>query len=337
MAHELSFAKNGEAEMAYFGQVPWHGLGQEIPEGADIEEWVRLAHMDWEIHRAAVNYPVMDESLNVEMKMVPDRNVLYRSDNRQPLSIVSSSYKIVQPREVIEFYKDLAGAAGLQLETAGVLFGGKRFWALANTGKMIDLKGETVDGRKIPDTVKGYLLLSTSCDGTLATSAQFTSIRVVCNNTLSIALNGTGGGKIRVPHNRVWNPNEVKEQLGFIDSGWEHFRDNITKLSETYVTRDFAAKFLVDLYGDPELAVDQQSPAVADKCAHIWNMFMGDGHGSHMESSYGTAFGLLNAVTETVDHFTSHHTDDARLNAAWFGSGGAIKNKAFSLALALAD
>lgn len=335
MAHELSKV-DGRYEMAYFGEKPWHLCGAEIPEGADIEEWVRLAHMDWEIQRAAVNYPVVTDDLSVDMKLVPDRHVLYRSDNKNPLSIVSSSYKIVQPREVIEFYKDLVGAAGLRLETAGVLFGGKRFWALANTGKMVELAGETFDGRTIPDTVKGYLLLSTSCDGTLATSAQFTSVRVVCNNTLSVSLKENGVAKIRVPHNRVWNANEVKEQLGFIDDGWNNFRNNITKLSKVPVTRDFAANYLVELFGDKELPIDQQSPAVADKCAHIWNMFMGEGHGSRMKSSYGTVWGLVNAVTETIDHYTNHHTADARLNSAWFGSGAATKTKAYELALALA-
>lgn len=335
MAHELTMLENGQAEMAYFGPAPWHELGQAMEEGASVDEWVDAAHMDWEIQRSVVSYSVMNDQLAVEPKMVPDRHVLYRSDTRAPLSIVSSSYKIVQPREVIEFYSDLVGAAGLQLETAGVLFGGKRFWALANTGKMINLKGETIDGRKIPDTVKGYLLLSTSCDGTLATSAQFTSIRVVCNNTLSVALGDHGAAKVRVPHNRVWNPNEVKEQLGFIDEGWKKFKDNIIRLSETPVTRDFAANYLVTLFGDPELEVDQQSPAVADKCAHIWNMFMGEGHGSHMKSSWGTAWGLLNAVTETIDHHTSHHTVDARLNSAWYGSGNAIKTEAYRLALEL--
>lgn len=325
MAHELSFAKNGEAEMAYVGPTPWHGLGQQLKHGASINQWAEAAHMDWEILRSMVTYSVMNNQLVAESKLVPDRHVLYRSDNQMPLSIVSDSYKIVQPREILEFYQSLVDTAGLELETAGVLFNGKRFWALANTGRATSLAGN--------DLVKGYLLLSTSCDGTLATSAQFTSIRVVCNNTLSIAIGTEKHSKIRVPHNRVWNPDEVKFQLGFVDRCWEQFRENIELLSKKKIDRDQAALYLVELFGDPELPVDQQSPAVADKCAHIWELYQGSGLGSEMKSSKGTAWGLLNAVTQTVDYHTSHHTVDARLNSAWFGTGNALKTKAFELAL----
>lgn len=93
--------------------------------------------------------------------------------------MVSQRYKVVQPREVLEFYRDLSEVAGFELETAGVLKAGRRFWALARTGKSTALKGN--------DTVHGYLLLATSCDGTLATMAIPTSVRVVCNNTLAVA------------------------------------------------------------------------------------------------------------------------------------------------------
>jgi phage/plasmid-like protein (TIGR03299 family) len=87
---------------------------------------------------------------------------------------------VVQPREVLEFYRDLTEVAGYELETAGVLKAGRKFWALARTGKSAALKGN--------DVVNGYLLLATSCDGTLATVAMPTTVRVVCNNTLTIAL-----------------------------------------------------------------------------------------------------------------------------------------------------
>jgi phage/plasmid-like protein (TIGR03299 family) len=98
---------------------------------------------------------------------------------------------VVQPKEVLEFYRDLTEVSGYELETAGVLKAGRKFWALARTGKESALKGN--------DVVKGYLLLATSCDGTLATTATPTTIRVVCNNTLSIALNGASSA-IKVPH-----------------------------------------------------------------------------------------------------------------------------------------
>lgn len=84
-----------------------------------------------------------------------------------PLSVVSNRYKVVQPHEVLHFYKDLVSAGGFELETAGVLKGGRKLWALAKTGHEARIKGN--------DRIKAYLLsLATSCDGTLCTTAQFT-------------------------------------------------------------------------------------------------------------------------------------------------------------------
>lgn len=335
MAHEIDFS-TGEAAFAHIGESAWHGLGNQLEAGADIETWAKAAGMDWEIFRTAVKFDVVRSEPAIEGDLscvggnfmrtliYPDKHVLYRSDTNSPLSVVSSSYNIVQPIEVLEFYRDLVGSAGLELETAGVLFGGRRFWALANTKKMVVLPGD--------DKVKGYLLLTTSCDGTLATTAQFTSVRVVCNNTLSVAVKDNNT-RIKVPHNRVWKPNEVKEQLGFIDAGWNRFSEQIGLLAAKTVERDKAVQYLIELFGDPTIGVDDQNPAVIQKCANVWALFKGEGMGSGLPSAEDTMWGLLNAVTETIDHHTGHRTTDARMNNAWYGTGAALKTKAFELAL----
>jgi phage/plasmid-like protein (TIGR03299 family) len=295
--------------------------------------------MDWEIFRTAVKFDVVRDKPLIEGEvsnaaggmfmdtlMYPDKHVLYRSDTSSPLSVVSSGYNIVQPLEVLEFYRDLVDTAGLELETAGVLFGGRRFFALANTEKMAVLPGD--------DKVKGYLLLTTSCDGTLATTAQFTSVRVVCNNTLSVAVKDNNT-RIKVPHNRVWKPSEVKEQLGFIDQGWNRFSEQIGILAEKTVERDKAVEYLIELFGDPTIGVEDQNPAVMQKCANVWALFKGEGMGSKLPSAEDTMWGLLNSITETIDHHTGHRTTDARMNSAWLGEGNNLKSKAFELALTI--
>ena len=326
MAHELDFTY-GEASFAYTGEKAWHGHGQKLEVGAPIEEWQKAAHMDWEIKRSAVQFVTDETEVGGDLHMYPDKHVLYRSDTGTALSVVSKSYKIVQPKEVLEFYRDLVGVAGMQLETAGVLFGGRRFWALANTGQLAELKGG--------DKVRAYVMLVTACDGTMATTGQYTGIRGVCNNTISAALRD-GNDQIKVPHNRVWKPEEVKFQLGLMDEGWAKFKDSITMLSETKVDQSQGVEYLIKLFGDTEVPVDQQNPAVAQKCANIWDLFKGQGMGATMESANGTWWGLLNGVTETIDHHAGHRTVDARLNNAWFGAGNAKKTEAFELALAMA-
>jgi phage/plasmid-like protein (TIGR03299 family) len=108
------------------------------------------------------------------------RLVLVRSGTHAALSIVSGDYQIVQPIEVLEFYRELMDLYGHTLETAGALAGGRKVWALARTGVI-----STADtGDK--DKLAAYVLLATSCDKTLATTAAFTSARVVCQNTCSL-------------------------------------------------------------------------------------------------------------------------------------------------------
>lgn len=135
----------------------------------------------------------------------------------------SLRYQVVQPREVLECYRDLTDVSGYELETAGVLKGGRKFWALARTGQSAVLKGN--------DEVNGYLLLATSCDGTLATTATPTTVPVVCNNTLAIALDGTTRA-IKVPHSTRFDPQAVKKQLGIAVSQRNGFMYRMRALSE---------------------------------------------------------------------------------------------------------
>ena len=190
MVAAVTVRQNGFAEMAFVGEKAWHGLGQELPEGADIETWKTAAGMDWKIQRSKVRY-FADREGYQQLEM-PGQNVLFRSDSKAPLGIVSKDYKVVQPGEVLEFFRDLTQASGYTLNTAGTLFDGKRFWALAKVGEDAAVVGE--------DMVGGYLLLSTSCDGAMATTAKFTTIRVVCNNTLSMALRAKDRKTVTISH-----------------------------------------------------------------------------------------------------------------------------------------
>lgn len=111
-----------------------------------------------------------------------DRFVLARSDTQAALSVVSGDYQVVQPKVVLEFYRDLVEQRGYPLETAGALAGGRKVWALARTGPVAGVADDAAD------KLGAYVLLATSCDKTLATTVTFTSVRVVCQNTLSFSV-----------------------------------------------------------------------------------------------------------------------------------------------------
>lgn len=309
--------------MAYINDDPWHGLGNKLPPNQPIEVWQQKAGMDWKIQEADVLYNVAGKE-GLHFKPYANNKVLFRSDNQAPLSVVSKRYQVVQPREVLEFYRDLVSAGGFELETAGILKRGQKMWALSKTGQETILKGG--------DKVKAYLLLATSCDGSMATTAQFTSVRVVCNNTLQLATQHSAGA-IKVPHSTSFDPIEVKRELGLGITAWTKFMDSIKTLSERKINKFETMNFLLEVLGDPGLPLDQQPNQKG--LQGVYTLFSGEGKGSDLASANGTAWGLLNGVTEYVDHQRRAMSQDHRLDSAWFGAGAQLKARAFMEAMKL--
>lgn len=284
--------------------------------------------MDWLIKSSPVHYESISGSGTPEIRTFVDQKVLFRSDTLDPLSVVSCRYQVVQPYEVLEFYKDLTESSGYELETAGVLKGGRKFWALARTGQSVALKGG--------DEVGGYLLLATSCDGTLATTATPTSVRVVCNNTLALSLNGAPSS-IKVPHNTRFDPSAVKKQLGIAVSRWDEFMYQMRALAERKVSNKEADQFFHRVLSVTSMTLTAQGQQTnRHAIAKANGLFHGRGRGADLMSAKGTALGLLNAVTEFVDHEKRARSADYRIDSAWFGQGTAMKQRALHQALALA-
>ena len=310
--------------MAYAGEKPWHGLGNKLAPQQPIEVWRQQAGMDWKIEESEVRYITGNNNLGV-INAFPEQKVLYRSDTRSPLAVVSKRFKVVQPGEILEFYRDLTSQSGFELETAGVLREGRKFWALARTGQSTTLKGR--------DKVDGYLLLATACDGTLATTAQFTSVRVVCNNTLRVAL-GNNSGAVKVPHRSEFDPEAVKRQLGITVASWDSFVARMKALVDRPVDPDTVDGLLrrVLTYAAPEGRADIVNEQAV---ANVRALYEGGGRGAMLPSSRGTAWGLLNSVTEYVDHHRRARSDDHRRDAAWFGQGAQLKQRAWDEAMKL--
>ena len=321
MAHNIE-------KIAFTGATPWHQLGNQLPPKQPIEVWAEKAGMDWTICDTPVRYLTEQIGSLGAILSFDDQKVLYRSDTKAPLSVVSSRYQVVQPRAVLEFYRDLVEISGFQLETAGVLKKGRKFWALARTGKSITLKGN--------DVVNGYLLLATSCDGSLATTATPTTIRVVCNNTLTIALNGASSA-IKVPHSTSFCAQAVKKQLGIAVSQWENFMYRMKTLSERKVKSHEAMNYFLKVLCQTDSLPDQAAVLTNERALKkVQSMYEGQGHGAELASASGTAWGLLNAVTEFVDHEKRARSQEFRLDSAWFGQGASLKQRALQHALQLA-
>lgn len=337
MAHELSTNKRTQkVEMAFTGNTPWHGLGQSVTKGASIEVWQDEAGMLWEAREATLSYkPKIDSYPKVGIVTNDTHKLLYRSDTGEELGIVGAGYNIVQPKEVLEFFRDLVEDEGWHIQTAGVLRQGKKLWAMAGRD---DIKDQVVKG----DAISGRLLLATSLDGSMRTHCALVSECVVCANTLEVAM--TEGGRVRheVSHRTIFNPRALKRKMGLVESAWESFMAQTKKMAAFHVPDDMALDVLRKVFGAPTVteavdlswlgqdAVESEEEDArenrnVERALELWT---GDARGADHFGRDGTAWGLLNAVTELVDHEIGRSRDTG-LDSAWFGRGKDFKNAAF--------
>jgi phage/plasmid-like protein (TIGR03299 family) len=323
MAHMID-ESTGRAAMAYAGATPWHGLGQQLTPGASVDRWTIEAGLAYSVLESPVQYSTPASS---ELQSWPDRKVLHRSDTGAPLAVVSDGYRVVQPVEIMDFFRELVDLGGFQLETAGALSYGRRVWALASVADAAPVVER--------DLVKPYLLLGTSYDGTMATVAKFTAIRVVCNNTITAAVGGYGEADlgylksaVRVLHSERFNPESVRLQLGIVANAWESFLVQSRQLADRPMAAEDADEFVAELlkpYHTSKLEINETRAY-----KRIMSLFNGGAIGSELPGVAGTRWAMLNAVTELVDHERGR-SNNTRIESAWFGAGASLKARAAEL------
>jgi phage/plasmid-like protein (TIGR03299 family) len=284
--------------------------------------------MDWQIEPAYPRYATSHDQKNdpAAWQTMKDSHILLRSDTKAALAIVSSKFKVVQPRKILYTMADWAEESGMTLETAGTLHGGRKFWALAKIGAQTVIKHKA-------DIVGGYILLATACDGSMATIAKRTSIRVVCQNTLNASLRGAADCK--VSHRSTLDTNAMRDELGLAREQFVEWSNTMRALADTRVSIDTAERVLIQAVTGQELqSLNAEKLAEArDKAAFkkMLALFEGEGRGATLEGVKGTAWGLLNACTEYNDHHARATSIDNRLESAWFGPGEKMKGRVLEL------
>lgn len=328
MAHLIETV-NGKSEIAYVGEAPWHGLGQQLTQDASIQTWTEQAGLNWTANVS----PIMFTWDGQNYSEVPNQHVIYRSDTNKALGVVTNRYKVHQPAEILGFFDTLAKSAGFTLEVAGAISGGKRIWALANTNREACVLGD--------DSVKGYVLLSTSFDGSTATIGQFTSIRVVCNNTLSAADREASPSRVSITHGAKFCEQTMADKLGIITSNFDDMMVRYRSLAHAGVTSGYVKNFLNELFPPTMQQVKVEGSPIKQLVLQdsrsykkVLELFDGAGIGSDLSGASGTRWGLLNAVTQYIDHERGHNVD-SRMNNAWFGNGNRVKTQAEALLLTI--
>jgi phage/plasmid-like protein (TIGR03299 family) len=325
MAHEIATAADGRAAMLYTGEPPWHGLGTRLDNPATAAEAIVAAGLDYQVELTRLT--------TIDGIPVPQRVAVVRSDTQDVLGVVSPAYVPVQNRQAFGFLDAIAAEGGIRYHTAGALRRGERIWLL---GK---LPGE-IRARGSDDVTEKYLLLSNSHDGSSALRVYFTPIRVVCANTLAAAERASKGEGIAIRHrgNLAYKVRAAQEVLGLAVRYYDDLEDQIDLFAGHYPTSAQLESYFKSLYPDPT----EGSPSRARHAREALYTLFEQGMGNDLPAIRHSTWAAFNAVTEFIDHRRSGRGQDAddrassRLESAWFGSGAALKARAFDLALVMA-
>lgn len=242
MAHELHI-ENGRASMMYVGKPPWHGLGTALRNPATAEQAITAANLDWEVVKTPLH--AIDGKVS---HPIPDHFAVIRKDwvgQRRPIfGIVGAGYTPLQNRDAFAFFDAIVGQGAAIYHTAGALGDGERVWVLAKLPGNIRVIGD--------DIADKFLLLSNSHDGASAVQIKFTPIRVVCQNTLTMALNQ--GRTLRVPHlsslhERMRN---AVDMLGIITHQFQMIEGKFQEMAGRQINNVQLDRYLNLVFPDPQ-------------------------------------------------------------------------------------
>src|ERR1017187_10148426 len=322
MPHNLA-TTNGKTAMMYVGEVPWHHLGTKLDQPATAHEAITAA---------GLNYLVELKPLKTnDGNDVPSRKATVRSDTNQVLGVVGNSYLPVQNFQAFGFLDAVVADGGLRYHTAGALGRGEKIWMLAKLPGQIQVKNSA-------DIVDKFLLLSNAHDGSAALRVYFTPIRVVCQNTLSLAESRSQGQGVSILHKGDLQAKikEAQQVLGFATRFYDDAEERINRLASYYPSQAQLSAYFKEIYPDPE--EDKDKTRAVNIRQELQRLFE-DGIGHDVPEIKRSGWVAFNAVTEFVDHVRpGRGTNDAerasrRLDSIWFGSGARLKQKAWNLAL----
>lgn len=307
--------------MAYTNEVPWHGLGQYIEKAPDVDTMLKVAGLDWTVDREPIFVKVGKKTVEVE-----GFAALKRNTDDKVLDIVGSRWQPTQNVDVFEFFREFVEEGGATMETAGSLKGGRLVWGLASLNSKFKLRNN--------DLVKGYLLAVAPHEHGKSLVYKFTSVRAVCNNTVTLALREKGQPEFRMTHRTIFDAEamtEAKKALGIAREQLDEFEDNAKRLQKTKMTEKDAIRVLAGEFqrnlgnGKDQVTIDRLlsdfdglAMPTLKTVMHAYEHAPG--------AQPGNAWGVLNAATYYVDHLASR-TADKRLEKAWLGKGAGQKER----------
>lgn len=330
MSHEVE-------AVAYTGDVPWHGIGVYLKESPTPKKMLKDASLDWSVSKRPLftaNSPnFVKEPCSADL-MFDDLYALVRDSDNKIFGVCGPQYQPFQNSEVFDFFNKFTQAGNMVMEVAGSLKQGRWVWALARIKEgAFNLMGK--------DPNYTYLLLCSPHIWGEAMTIMFTSIRVVCWNTLTMALSKAVTGKFRAIHNRgfadVRTLAEMSIENAMIQKAVYEQKAKIlseTKIVEINSLYEYIARLLQpNMLAEGDVDLDKFSRSSKQV---VYNFHTGPG--ATLVSAKDTWWGAYNAVTYFFDHQVGRGNSDTRLYEAWLSHKNAVtKRKAFDIAVEYAQ
>jgi phage/plasmid-like protein (TIGR03299 family) len=324
MPHQLSESA-GQVEMMYVGKEPWHGLGQKLDKPATSVEAIQAAHLDWEVVKIPLFTKQRRKYRGISNKFGVVRADEFSKGNTAVLGIVGASYNLLQNRQAFAWFDGIVGEGKAIYHTAGALGDGERVWILAKLPGEIRVLGD--------DVVNKFLLLSNSHDGESSVQVKFTPIRVVCDNTLTMALGR--GPSLRISHTAslVQRMEQAKQNLGIITSRYEQIQNDFVALGKVSLNQNKLQEFLNSVFPDPQDKTNERGRKRAAEARMKSTKLFETGRGNDAPLTRGTLWAAYNGVTEYIDHRKGKTDRNQHLDSIWFGDGYLTKARAFRVAM----
>ena len=317
MAHELEIV-NGQAQMAYVGDLPWHGLGTKVEADLTPDQFQKVAGLDWDVEKQ----PLVTPS-GVKVK---NKEALVRTSDNTVLDVVGTGWNPVQNSEAFEFFHEYVMAGDMEMHTAGSLKDGQMVWALAKCKESFEL----FNG----DVTENYFLFSNPHQFGKAINIRMTPIRVVCNNTLTLSLSQNADQMLTVNHRKAFDASEVKEQMGIAREKLDQYKTMAEFLGSKPYTGENIVQYFNEVFGTPaKEKVDGVLPFTSRNAKLAMENLQTQPGANFAEGSFWQAF---NTVTYMTDHLQGRE-GDSRMVSSWYGRNRKVKLNALNKALEYAE
>ncbi len=329
MAHNIHFNDQTGKHSFFSVQVhPWHGLGQIVKDYPTSREALQFAGLDYEVIKLPNIHRLEDGT-----ETTSDTSFFtYRKDNGAILGDkLGVDYKIVQNVDAFTFSDSIVGGDGVMYETAGALGKGEKIFITAKLPGYIKVGTD--------DLIEKYIFLTTSHDGSGSITAAFTPVRIVCQNTLSMALcncsnvvkirhTDSAQERLKNAHKIMGISNTLTQQLDAIFNQWAKVR--ITDKQVMRLIQEAMAPSREVLDNVRKGATDELSTAFTNICENTFQYAM-QSSTQQTETTKGTLFGAFNAVTGFYQNVKEFKSGDDKLNSILFGTGLQRSQTAFRL------